>query len=40
MDVKKELHEQIGTMGLRVKFEMLHDEVPQVSWYCIGWWGG
>ena len=33
MDVKKELSEAIGAMSLRVKFELLHDEVPQVR----GW---
>jgi hypothetical protein len=29
--VKRELQEAIASMGLRVKFELLHDEVPQVN---------
>ncbi|GFH05672.1 uncharacterized protein HaLaN_00171, partial [Haematococcus lacustris] len=29
--VKQELQEAIASMGLRVRFELLHDEVPQVN---------
>jgi hypothetical protein len=29
--LKRELQEAIASMGLRVKFELLHDEVPQVG---------
>lgn len=29
--VKRELEEGISAMGLRVKFDLLHDEMPQVE---------
>lgn len=29
--VRAELQEGIASMGLRVKFDLLHDEAPQVS---------
>lgn len=34
-DVRAELHEAISSMGLRVKFELLHDEAPQVGPPCV-----
>jgi flagellar motor switch protein FliG len=30
-ELRKELHEAISNMGMKVKFDLLHDETPQVS---------
>ncbi len=30
-DVKKEFHESLDSMSIRVKFDLLHDEQPQVA---------
>ncbi len=29
--LRKEVNESVGAMGLRVKFDLLHDETPQVG---------